>query len=73
MVQAYLDQAHVLVAREPEASPPFRVAAHLVTPGPDIRAEGADHTFAAALQKAVAQLADRIKHRHLEARKADSK
>lgn len=61
-----IDEAHVVVARRREASPPFRVAAHLVTPGPDVFAEADDHTLYAALRKAVAQLEDRIRHRHLK-------
>lgn len=58
-----IDEARVLVERRLEASPPFRVAAHLVTPGPDVRAEAEDHTLRAALQKAVAQLEARIDRR----------
>lgn len=61
-----IDEAHVLVARRLEASPPFRVSAHLVTPGPDVFAEADDHTLYAALHKAIAQLEDRIRHRHLK-------
>ena len=61
-----IDEARVLVERRLEASPVFRVAAHLVTPGPDVYAEGVDHTLRAALQKTIAQLEARIDHRHLK-------
>ena len=59
-----IDEARVLIERRLEASPAFRVAAHLVTPGPDIHAEGVDHTLRAALQKLVAGLSERIQGRH---------
>jgi ribosome-associated translation inhibitor RaiA len=59
-----IDEARVLLERRPEASPPFRVTAHLVTPGPDVFGEAQDHTLAAALRKTVAQLARRIAQRH---------
>jgi ribosome-associated translation inhibitor RaiA len=58
-----IDEARVLVERREETSPPFRVAAHLVTPGPDIAAEGVDHTLHAALRKLVAQIEARLSHR----------
>lgn len=51
-----IDQAHLLLERRLEASPPFRVRAHLVTPGPDLKAEAADHTLRAALQKLMGAL-----------------
>jgi ribosome-associated translation inhibitor RaiA len=66
LLQLRIDEAHVLVERRLEASPPFRIAAHLVTPGPDVFAEGVDHTLRAALQKTIAQLEARIDHRHLK-------
>ena len=58
-----IDEARVLIERRLEASPAFRIAAHLVTPGPDIQAEGVDHTLRAALQKLIAGLSDRISYR----------
>lgn len=57
-----IDEARVLIEHRLEASPAFRVAAHLVTPGPDVEAEAADHTARAALHKAIAQLAAHIVH-----------
>lgn len=59
-----IDEAHVLLERQPEASPAFRVTAHLVTPGPDVFAEAVDHTLRAALDKMIGQLEARIDHRH---------
>ena len=55
-----IDKAIVHLAHEHEASPPFRVHVHLVTPGPDVFAEARDHTLAAALAKVVKQLAQTI-------------
>ena len=66
LLQLRIDEARVLVERRLEASPAFRVAAHLVTPGPDVFAEGVDHTLRAALQKTIAQLEARIDHRHFK-------
>jgi ribosome-associated translation inhibitor RaiA len=59
-----IDEAHILLERRLEASPAFRVTAHLVTPGPDVFAEAVDHTLRAALDKMMGQLEDRIDHRH---------
>jgi len=68
-----IDEARVIVERRLEASPPFFVSAHLVTPGPDVFAEASDHTLRAALQKTMAQLTACIGHRHLKsARRARS-
>ena len=59
-----IDEARILIERRLESSPPFRVSAHLVTPGPDVLAEAVDHTLRAALQKLIADLESRIDHRH---------
>lgn len=59
-----IDEARVVIERRLEASPPFSVSAHLVTPGPDVFAEAADHTLRAALQKTMTQLAANIGHLH---------
>jgi ribosome-associated translation inhibitor RaiA len=59
-----IDVAHLSLEREPETTT-FRVAAHLETPGPDIRAEGRDHTLHAAALRVIAQL-----QRHIRARQA---
>ena len=56
LLQLRIDEARVLVERRLEASPAFRVAAYLVTPGSNVLAEEVDHTPGAALQKTIAQL-----------------
>lgn len=61
-----IDEAHIVVERRLEASPPFRISAHLVTPGPDVFAEAQDHTLHAALLKMVEQIEKRLDHRHLK-------
>ena len=58
-----IDEARVLVENRHDASPPFRISAHLVTPGPDLFTEAVDHTLRAALDKMVGQLEARIGHR----------
>jgi ribosome-associated translation inhibitor RaiA len=58
-----IDEAQVQIARDHEASPPFRVHLHLVTPGPDIAAEARDHTLAAALGKVLRRVTEEIKRR----------
>lgn len=55
-----IDEAVVNLALDREASPPFRVQVHLVTPGPDFFAEARDHTLAAALAKVTKRLARMI-------------
>lgn len=62
--QLQIDEAHVLLERRDEASPPFRVAMHLVTPGPDVETETMDHTLRAAMAKAFEEVRDKIGHRH---------
>jgi len=59
-----IDEARIHMERMIDASPAFRISAHLVTPGPDIFAEAVDHTLRAALDKMVEQLESRIGHRH---------
>jgi hypothetical protein len=61
-----IDEARVLLERLPDASPPFRVAFHLVTPGPDVMVETTDHTLRAALLKAFEAVRDKIGHRNLK-------
>lgn len=51
-----IDEAVVRLEERPETSPPFRVHAHLVTPGPDLTAEAVDHSLAAAVLKVVKHL-----------------
>ena len=58
-----IDEARVRLECRWEQSPAYRVAIHLVTPGPDLQAEGQDHTIRAAIGKALANLEDRLRHR----------
>src|SRR5512146_3164635 len=58
-----IDEAHVRLERQWELSPAYRVAIHIVTPVPDLQAEGRDHTIRAAIGKALADLEDRLQHR----------
>ncbi len=51
-----IDEAHVHLVREHEASPPYQVRVQLVTPGPDVFAQAKDHTLRAALEKVIRQL-----------------
>jgi len=51
-----IDEAIVRVTRHAEASPPWEIFIHLVTPGPDLAATTRDHTLAAAFAKNVAEL-----------------
>jgi len=62
--QLQIDEAHVQLERRDEASPPFRVAMHLVTPGPDVETEATDHTLRAAMLKAFEAVRNKIGHRH---------
>ena len=61
-----IDEARVLFERLADASPPFRVAMHLVTPGPDVMVETTDHTLRAALLKAFVAVRNKIGHRNLK-------
>ena len=63
-----LDAARVRVERRDEGGYPFRIHAHLVIPGPDITAEGADFTFEAALRKVSSEIRQRLVHRDTKRR-----
>ena len=58
-----IDEANVRLEHRGESSPAFRVAVHLVTPGPDVFAESEDHTLRAAVEKVLKQLRDKITDR----------
>ena len=58
-----IDEANVRLECRFEVSPPFAVHIHLVTPGPDLFAEGRDHTVRAAFAKALKQLREAITSR----------
>lgn len=55
-----IDEANITLAHDDEASPAFQVKAHLVTPGPDVFAEGCDHTLQAAFHKLMGGLRGKI-------------
>ena len=55
-----IDEANVRLAHRREASPPYHVQVHLVTPGPDVFAEGNDHTLRAAVGKVMRELGEKI-------------
>lgn len=61
-----IDEARVVVENRSEASPPFHMSVHLVTPGPDIFAEARDHTLRAALTKIFEDLEDEVARRQLK-------
>jgi ribosome-associated translation inhibitor RaiA len=61
-----IDEANVRLEHRREVSPAFRVRVHLVTPGPDVLAEGHDHTIRAAIDKVMADLEHKITHRWLK-------
>lgn len=58
-----IDEARIVIEHRTEASPPFRILAHLVTPGPDVNAEAEDHTLRAALTKLIRGLRETVLHR----------
>jgi len=55
-----IDEANVRLAHRRESSPTYEVRVHLVTPGPDVFAEGHDHTLRAAFGKVMRELGDKI-------------
>lgn len=61
--QLQIDEANVRISHLHEASPPYQVHVHLVTPGPNVFAEANDHTLQAAFAKVMSQLRDKITHR----------
>lgn len=61
-----IDEAHIRLARRPDASPAYEVAVHLVTPGPDFSAHGREHTVRAAITKVMAELRRRIAGRVIQ-------
>jgi ribosomal subunit interface protein len=67
--QLRIEEAIVELAHHRERSPAFRAHVHLVTPGPDVRAEATGHTIDAAFRHAMAGL-DRRLHGRARKRKA---
>jgi ribosomal subunit interface protein len=58
-----IEEANVRLEHRRESSPAFRVHVRLVTPGPDLLAEGRDHTIRAAIDKVMAELEQKITYR----------
>jgi ribosomal subunit interface protein len=68
-----IDEARVRLECQWNTSPAYRVAIHIVTPGPDLEAEGRDHTIRAAIGKAFSDLESRLRDReHKRIRRARS-
>ena len=65
-----IDEARVRVECHAGQPYPFRVAAHLVTPGPDLEAEGRDYTFEAALRKLGQAVGKTLRQRESKRRRA---
>lgn len=61
-----IDHAIVRLDQSAEASPRFSIFVHLVTPGPDVIAEGRDHTLLAAINKVISALKAKIGQRRLK-------
>lgn len=59
-----IDEARVEFERCWDGELPYRVGIHIVTPGPDVMAEGADQTLNAAVLKSLRQLDDKVRQRH---------
>src|ERR1019366_6363911 len=68
-----IESAEVILERQGNRSPAHRARELLTVPGPDFHAEAMDYTLAAALHKAVEDLARQIRARqtkHVERRKS---
>ncbi|CAN5901863.1 hypothetical protein BH11VER1_BH11VER1_11760 [soil metagenome] len=68
-----IDVADVVLSHDPDASPSFQVNVHLETPGPDVFAEGCDHTLQAAFLKTMDALQDKIGSRATRKQKRQRK
>ena len=58
-----IDEARVVFERRWDGAPPYRVGIHIVTPGPDVLAEGEDQTLPAAVLKSLRQLETKARAR----------
>lgn len=58
-----IEEANVRLECRSESSPAFGAWIHLVTPGPDVVAEGRDHTIRAAVNKAMGEVEAKLVHR----------
>jgi ribosome-associated translation inhibitor RaiA len=64
----HIDEANVRLECRYQESPAFSVRVHLVTPGPDVSAEGRDHTIWAAIEKVMADVEAKIRGRFVKRR-----
>ena len=55
-----IEEANVRLEHRREISPAFHVHVHLVTPGPDVLADGRVHTLRAAIEKLMAALEQKL-------------
>ncbi len=67
-----IDEADIILARSEESSPAYQVNVHLVTPGPDVFADGRDHTLRAAFNKTMSALREKIGARATRRQKRQS-
>lgn len=58
-----IESVEVIMEQRRDSSPAYRARVLLVVPGPDFHAEAKDYTLAAALHKAVEDLARQIRAR----------
>lgn len=58
-----VESAEVILEKSPTSSPPFSAKVHLAVPGPDLFAEGRDHTLEASLRKVLGALTRQAKER----------
>ncbi|MBP7946853.1 MAG: HPF/RaiA family ribosome-associated protein [Verrucomicrobia bacterium] len=60
-----IDSAHITLRRNP-SHPPFRAAAHLEVPGPDLRATEFAYTQRAALDRVLSNLTEQARLRKMK-------
>lgn len=64
--RVHIDEAIVRVEWNEGQSPAFKAHVHLVTPGPDLEAEGMDHSLRAAVSKMFKALRAKVDARCLK-------
>ena len=67
-----IEEARVMLEFRAPRSPAFLVAIEVITPGPDLFVEAADHTLPAAIHKALARLEALIGERELRRRRREA-
>jgi ribosome-associated translation inhibitor RaiA len=60
-----VEEARVVIERRWDGQVPYRASTHIVTPGPDITADGVDHTIQAAVMKMLRALDTGVRQRHM--------